>query len=87
MEKAQGKDSEHPAKSPCDCACKAKEPRDEVKNPTLPAAVVLPFVPVVQDLSWLVPPTPVDLPVQAGTPHTGCDPPRLLLARYSRWLN
>ncbi|MEK7952844.1 hypothetical protein WKV53_20185 [Luteolibacter sp. Y139] len=87
VEKAHSQDSGKQEKSPCPCACKAKEPSDEVKNPTLPVAAVLPFVPVVPDLSWLVPPSPVDLPVLAGSPYTGSDPPRLLLARYSRWLN
>jgi hypothetical protein len=73
-------------KEPCACACKVKEPREKAKDLELPCNVAVPFVPVVQDLSWLAAPVVVHVPM-AGTPHTGCDPPRLLLARYSRWLN
>jgi hypothetical protein len=72
-------------KAPHACACRSKEPRDEAKNIELPAHQVAPFVPVVQDLGYLNQPFVRSEPM-AGTPHTGCDPPRLRLAIYSRWL-
>ncbi len=77
--------NESKEKGPCECACKSKEPRDEVKNFELPLDQVTPFVPVVQDLGYLSRPFVRSEPM-AGTPHTGCDPPRLRLAIYSRWL-
>lgn len=73
-------------KEPHACACSSKQPRDEVKNFELPHDIAVLLEPVVTDLAHLSPPAAVSLPV-AATPHTGCDPPRLLLARYSRWLN
>lgn len=80
------KDSGEQDKTPCACACKAKEPREKAKDLELPSIAVLPLMPVGGDLSWLTPPAMGRLPM-AAMPHTGCDPPRLLLARYSRWLN
>lgn len=79
----QGKDQ--PDEAPPDCGCKVKEPREEAKKFELPSMVALPFVPVLQELSCLTSPEIVRLPL-AATPRTGCDPPRRLLARYSRWL-
>ena len=67
------------------CSCKTKEPRDEAKTCGLPTKTEAPFIPVVEDLSFLFRAIEVILPptsVQAA----GCDPPRLLMARYSRWL-
>lgn len=72
-------------KGPHACACKAKEPRDEVKSFDLPAHLAVALVPTVQDLGYLARPEKLHQPM-AGTPHTGCDPPRLRLAIYSRWL-
>jgi hypothetical protein len=74
-----------PDKTPHICACKSKEPRDEVKSFDLPTHSGLAFVPNVQDLGYLARPEMLRQPM-AGTPHTGCDPPRLRLAIYSRWL-
>jgi len=76
---------EEPGKAPHACACKAKEPRDQVKNLELPPHMALLLEPVLLDLGCLSPPAAVPL-AMAFMPHTGCDPPRLLLARYSRWL-
>ncbi|WP_193212628.1 hypothetical protein [Luteolibacter marinus] len=74
-----------PDQQPHACACRTKEPRDEVKNFELPHDIAVLLEPAVTDVARLVPPVPVRRPM-ASTPHTGCDPPRLLLARYSRWL-
>jgi len=82
---SQSKKNDGNEKVPCECACKSKEPRDEVRNFELPLDQVTPFVPVVQDLGYLSRPFVRREPM-AGTPHTGCDPPRLRLAIYSRWL-
>lgn len=66
------------------CACKTKEPRDAAKfskiseNPPVPleAPTELP----------IVAPRPIGTISLVFPPHTGCDPPRALLALYSRWL-
>ena len=70
----------------CPCSWKAKEPREKAKDLELPCSAAMPLLPVAQDLAWLPAPV-VDYVAVCATPHTGCDPPRLLLARYSRWLN
>lgn len=67
------------------CACNAKQPRDEAKNFEVPHDIAVLLEPVVVDLAYLSPPV-IERSPMALTPHTGCDPPRLLLARYSRWL-
>lgn len=82
---SSGDKGEDDNKVPQACACKSKEPRDEAKNFELPLNQVTAFVPVVQDLGYLNQPFVRSEPM-AGTPHTGCDPPRLRLAIYSRWL-
>lgn len=78
-------DGQAPDKEPHVCACKVKNPRDEAKAETLPVDPGLTLLPLVQDLSYLCPSFVARLPV-ANTPYNGCDPPRLLLARYARWL-
>ena len=82
---AGGEEKGDDDKMPHACACKSKEPRGDAKNFEVPFDQVTPFVPVVQDLGYLSQPFVRSEPM-AGMPHTGCDPPRLRLAWYSRWL-
>jgi len=85
VEKAGGSEKKEKQKN-CPCSFKMKEPREKAKDLDLPGIAVELSLPPVQDLAWLVVPVTEYVPV-CNTPHTGCDPPRLLLARYSRWLN
>jgi hypothetical protein len=85
VEKAGGPEKKEKQKD-CPCTCKVKEPREKAKDLDLPSTAAIPLLPEVQDLTWLPAPA-VEYVLACRTPHTGCDPPRLLLARYSRWLN
>ena len=85
MDQSGGNSESEEEKGPQVCSCKTKEPRDEVKATGLPANLAVLFVPFVEDLPFLCPAAPKELSSE-WIPHVGCDPPRLLLAKYSRWL-
>jgi len=70
--------------NPHQCDCLTKEPREAVKTSEPPAQT--PAMPAVDD--WASPATAVSRQLAVALPRWtgGCDPPRLILARYSRWL-
>ncbi|MGB6222147.1 hypothetical protein [Haloferula sp.] len=80
-----GGENQGDEKGPQACACKSKEPRDEAKIFEFRLDQVAAMVPTVQDLGYLSQPLLQSEPM-AGMSHSGCDPPRLRLAWYSRWL-
>jgi hypothetical protein len=66
------------------CACKSQEPRDAAKFAKAQPDPALPQIPTTENFNFV--PRQIESSSLIFPPHTGCDPPRALLARYSRWL-
>ncbi len=75
---------DHPDEMPHLCACQDPEPREMAKKIEPPVHAAAPFVPATREFRAANPPVPLQL--TEARPMRTCDPPRLLLARYSRWL-
>lgn len=72
-------------RAPHTCACKIQEPRELAKQVDPPSQLATPPAPAPRECGIPIASAPLRLAV-SSTQHTGCDPPRLLLARYARWL-
>ena len=68
------------------CACLTKEPREPVKPGELPAQVPALPMPHERDASFAEASISPRLAAVILQWNGGFDPPRLILARYSRWL-